>query len=53
MDVSAEDRVLLQSVKPALHTNVDCTALVAAVIHRQVPIVALLLKVFFSRIIMA
>ncbi|KAI9120681.1 hypothetical protein K1719_007714 [Acacia pycnantha] len=44
VDVSSEDRVLLQSVKPALHTNVDCTALVAAVIHRQVPVVALLLQ---------
>ncbi|KAF7801674.1 ankyrin-3 [Senna tora] len=44
VDANASDRVLLQSVKPTLHTNVDCTALVAAVIHRQVPVVALLLQ---------
>ncbi|XP_027351185.1 ankyrin repeat domain-containing protein 50 [Abrus precatorius] len=43
-DASAKDRVLLQSLKPSLHTNVDCTALVAAVIHRQVPVVDLLLQ---------
>lgn len=48
MDANAADRVLLQSVKPALHVNVDCTALVAAVIHRQVPVVTLLLQVIFS-----
>ncbi|KAK7377793.1 hypothetical protein VNO80_03225 [Phaseolus coccineus] len=44
VDVNATDRVLLQSLKPSLHTNVDCTALVAAVIHRQVPVVDLLLQ---------
>ncbi|KAG4940490.1 hypothetical protein JHK87_044361 [Glycine soja] len=44
VDASATDRVLLQSLKPSLHTNVDCTALVASVIHRQVPIVDLLLQ---------
>ncbi|KAK7311368.1 hypothetical protein RJT34_09473 [Clitoria ternatea] len=44
VDASATDRVLLQSLKPSLHTNVDCTALVAAVIHRQVPVVDLLLQ---------
>ncbi|XP_061363425.1 uncharacterized protein LOC133307017 [Gastrolobium bilobum] len=44
VDTSAADRLLLQSLKPSLYTNVDCTALFAAVIHRQVPVVGLLLK---------
>ncbi|KAK7395891.1 hypothetical protein VNO78_16471 [Psophocarpus tetragonolobus] len=44
VDASATDRVLLQSLKPSLQTNVDCTSLVAAVIHRQVPVVDLLLQ---------
>ncbi|OIW02996.1 hypothetical protein TanjilG_13633 [Lupinus angustifolius] len=44
VDANATDRVLLQSLKPSLHTNVDCTPLVAAVIHRQVPVVGLLLQ---------
>jgi len=48
VDASATDRVLLQSLKPSLHTNVDCTALVASVIHRQVPVVDLLLQVIFT-----
>ncbi|KAL5581319.1 hypothetical protein UlMin_013761 [Ulmus minor] len=44
VDANAEDRVLLRSSKPSLHTNVDCTALVAAVVSRQVSIVHLLLQ---------
>ncbi|KAE9599519.1 putative ankyrin repeat-containing domain-containing protein [Lupinus albus] len=44
VDANATDRVLLQSLKPSLHTNVNCTPLVAAVIHRQVPVVDLLLQ---------
>lgn len=48
VDASATDRVLLQSLKPSLHTNVDCNALVAAVVHRQVHVVSLLLQVNFS-----
>ncbi|KAM1273186.1 hypothetical protein ACFX2H_023116 [Malus domestica] len=44
VDASAADRMLLQSSKPALHTNVDCSALVAAVVSRQVPIIRLLLQ---------
>ncbi|TKY46407.1 Ankyrin-3 protein [Spatholobus suberectus] len=44
VDASAADRLLLQSLEPSLHANVDCTALFAAVIHRQVPVVGLLLK---------
>lgn len=45
VDASAADRVLLQSSKPSVHMNVDCTALAAAVASRQVPIVRLLLQV--------
>ncbi|CAL5191568.1 unnamed protein product [Lathyrus oleraceus] len=44
VDASATDRVLLQSLKPSLHTNVDCNALVAAVVHRQIHVVSLLLQ---------
>ncbi|GAB4847953.1 hypothetical protein Ancab_027014 [Ancistrocladus abbreviatus] len=44
VDVNAVDRMLLQSSKPSLHTNVDCTALVAAVVSRHVSVVRLLLK---------
>ncbi|XP_004305917.1 PREDICTED: ankyrin-3 [Fragaria vesca subsp. vesca] len=44
VDASAVDRILLQSSKPSLHTNVDCSALVAAVVSRQVATVRLLLK---------
>ncbi|KAG2710571.1 hypothetical protein I3760_04G033600 [Carya illinoinensis] len=44
VDASASDRFLLQSSKPSVHTNVDCTALAAAVIGRQVAIVRLLLQ---------
>ncbi|KAJ0053059.1 hypothetical protein Pint_02950 [Pistacia integerrima] len=44
VDVSATDRFLLQSFKPSLHTNVDCTPLVAAVVSRQVSVVRLLLQ---------
>lgn len=41
------DRVLLRSVKPALHANVDCTPLVAAIVSRQAPVVKYLLEVLF------
>ncbi|XP_057982174.1 uncharacterized protein LOC131167386 [Malania oleifera] len=44
VDVGATDRVLLRSSKPSLHTNVDCTALAAAVVSRQVSVVRLLLQ---------
>ncbi|CAK9186958.1 unnamed protein product [Ilex paraguariensis] len=44
VDVNSTDRVLLQSSKPPLHTNVDCTALVGAVVSRQVAVVRLLLQ---------
>lgn len=39
------DRVLLQSAKPALHANIDCTPLVAAIVSRQVSMVKYLLEV--------
>lgn len=45
MDPSASDRFLLKSSKPSLHINIDCTALVAAVVSRQVAVVHLLLQV--------
>lgn len=45
MDACATDRVLLKSSKPSLHMNVDCTALVAAVVSRQAMVVRLLLQV--------
>ncbi|KAJ8773508.1 hypothetical protein K2173_005754 [Erythroxylum novogranatense] len=44
VDVDACDRVLLRSSKPSLHTNVDCNALVAATVSRQVHVVRLLLQ---------
>ena len=42
------DRVLLLSSKPYLHMNVDCNALIAAVVSRQTFVVELLLKVSIS-----
>ncbi|OWM85160.1 hypothetical protein CDL15_Pgr027947 [Punica granatum] len=45
VDKNCVDRVLLRSVKPALHANVDCTPLVAAIVSRQVPVVKYLLEV--------
>ncbi|XP_071695515.1 uncharacterized protein [Rutidosis leptorrhynchoides] len=44
VDVNASARVLLCSSKPSLHTNIKCTALVAAIVSRQVAIVRLLLQ---------
>ncbi|XWS30477.1 hypothetical protein CRYUN_Cryun24cG0120900 [Craigia yunnanensis] len=44
VDASASHRQLLRSSKPSLYTNVDCTALVAAVVSRQVSVVRLLLR---------
>ncbi|KAK8933841.1 hypothetical protein KSP39_PZI015849 [Platanthera zijinensis] len=44
VDVNAMDRVLLQSLKPSLHANVDCTAIVAAIVNRHVPVVHRLLQ---------
>ncbi|CAI8599523.1 unnamed protein product [Vicia faba] len=45
VDINANDRILLQSSKPFLHTNVDCNALFAAVVSRQINVVKLLLQV--------
>lgn len=47
MDANTTSRVLLRSSKPCLHANIDCTALVAAIISRQVSVVDLLLQVNF------
>ncbi|KAL3624321.1 hypothetical protein CASFOL_033137 [Castilleja foliolosa] len=44
VDANATDRILLQSFNPSLHTNADCTALVAAIVGRQISVVDLLLK---------
>ncbi|ERN06840.1 ankyrin repeat domain-containing protein 50 isoform X1 [Amborella trichopoda] len=44
VDADGVDRVLLRSLKPPLHTNVDCTALVAAVVGRQATVVHQLLQ---------
>lgn len=44
VDANAMDRVLLQSSKPSLHTNVDCNGLVAAVVSRQPFVVRLLIQ---------
>ncbi|XP_048230096.1 ankyrin-3 isoform X2 [Ricinus communis] len=43
-DINCTHRVLLRSFKPALHANVSCTALVAAVVSRQVSMVKYLLE---------
>ncbi|XP_050204694.1 uncharacterized protein LOC126654765 [Mercurialis annua] len=45
VDANAIDRVLLRSSKPSLHANVDCNALAAAVVSRQISVVKLLLQV--------
>ncbi|XP_068646230.1 uncharacterized protein [Aristolochia californica] len=45
VNANAVDRVLLRSAKPVLHTNVDCPALVGAIISRQVAVVRHLLQV--------
>uniref|UniRef100_J3LZ45 Uncharacterized protein n=1 Tax=Oryza brachyantha TaxID=4533 RepID=J3LZ45_ORYBR len=43
-DPNATSRVLLRSLKPSLHANVDCTALFAAIVSRQVAVVRQLLQ---------
>ncbi|MCO5591396.1 hypothetical protein L7F22_045379 [Adiantum nelumboides] len=43
VDVNSMHRVLLCSIKPALHTSVDCSPLVAAIVCRQSPVVKYLL----------
>ncbi|OVA15407.1 Ankyrin repeat [Macleaya cordata] len=45
VDANTTDRVLLRSSMPSLHTNADCTALVAAIVSRQVSVVRQLLQV--------
>ncbi|CAL5058400.1 unnamed protein product [Urochloa decumbens] len=43
-DVNCMSRVLLRSVKPALHANVDCTPLVSAIMSQQISTVELLIE---------
>ncbi|CAK9137323.1 unnamed protein product [Ilex paraguariensis] len=44
VDANANARVLLRSSKPSLHANVDCNALAAAIVSRQISVVQLLLQ---------
>ncbi|TVU15437.1 hypothetical protein EJB05_38958, partial [Eragrostis curvula] len=48
-DPNATARVLLRSLKPSLHANVDSTALFAAIVSRQVAVVRHLLKAGVKR----
>ncbi|CAN6249168.1 unnamed protein product [Urochloa humidicola] len=48
-DSNATARVLLRSLKPSLHANVDCTALFAAIVSRQVAVVRHLLQAGVKR----
>lgn len=43
VDVNSWHRVLLRSIKPALHSSVDCTALIAAIVCRHSSVVKYLL----------
>lgn len=47
-DPNATSRVLLRSLKPSLHTNVDGTALIAAIVSRQTDVVRRLLQVLLT-----
>ncbi|KNA20114.1 hypothetical protein SOVF_055350 [Spinacia oleracea] len=44
VDANAMDRMLLLSSKPYLQLNVDCNAIVAAIVSRQISVVELLLR---------
>ncbi|XP_057529035.1 uncharacterized protein LOC130807730 [Amaranthus tricolor] len=44
VNANAMDRMLLLSSKPYLHMNVDCNAIVAAIVSRQTFVVEMLLK---------
>ncbi|KAK1262067.1 hypothetical protein QJS04_geneDACA020280 [Acorus gramineus] len=44
VDINCVDMVLLQSVKPTLHANVDCTPLVGAIVSRQASVLKYLLE---------
>ncbi|KAJ8510161.1 hypothetical protein OPV22_000595 [Ensete ventricosum] len=43
-DPHATSRLLLRSLKPSLHTHVDCTPLIAAIVSRQAAVVRRLLQ---------
>eukprot|EP00250_Pteridium_aquilinum_P017277 c23544_g1_i3 orf=333-2561(+) len=44
VDVNSWHRVLLRSLKPSLHSNLDCTPLIAAIVSRQAAVVKYLLE---------
>lgn len=44
VDLNCLDRVLLRSIKPSLHANVNCTPLVAAIVSKQSCVVKYLLE---------
>lgn len=44
VDVNSSHRVLLRSLKPSLHSNLECTPLIAAIISRQTTVVKYLLR---------
>ncbi|KAK8945553.1 hypothetical protein KSP40_PGU010622 [Platanthera guangdongensis] len=44
VDINCLDRVLLRSIKPSLHANVNCTPLVAAIVSKQSSVVKYLLE---------
>ncbi|KAK1289523.1 hypothetical protein QJS10_CPB18g00468 [Acorus calamus] len=53
VNANATDRVLIRSSKPSLHANVDCTALFAAIVSRQISVVHHLLQAGVRRDIKA
>ncbi|KAG0462631.1 hypothetical protein HPP92_021107 [Vanilla planifolia] len=44
VNANGADRMLLQSLKPSLHASADCTALIAAIVSRQIAVVRQLLE---------
>ncbi|MCO5576882.1 hypothetical protein L7F22_030703 [Adiantum nelumboides] len=44
VDINSTHRVLLRSLKPSLHSNLQCTSLIAAIVSRQTMVVKLLLR---------
>lgn len=44
VDLNSWHRVLLRSLKPSLHSNLDCTPLIAAIVSRQPAVVKYLLN---------
>ncbi|KAI5069295.1 hypothetical protein GOP47_0015596 [Adiantum capillus-veneris] len=44
VDINSSHRVLLRSLKPSLHSNLECTPLIAAIVSRQTTVVKHLLR---------